>query len=57
MLVSQQLEELGTLAALICSQVGVSGPYTKEEHATLNLVRFRYVVTGHWRQEYLRGFA
>lgn len=33
MLVSQQLEELGDLAVMIYSQVGIRGPYTKDEFA------------------------
>ena len=49
LLVSQQLEELGELAARICSDVGVEGPYDVEDAEDTVLDEHFWFVNSRWR--------
>ena len=46
MLVSQQVEELGDLAVLICTQIGVEGPLAPDKMAGLD--SDSYSTCGRW---------
>ena len=46
LLVSQQLDELGELAARICSGVGVEGPYDTEDAEDTVLDEYLWFING-----------